>query len=299
MKKRQAVLSRVIKRGSASLFVCAVILGLPVLSLKQWHGDFKLLSGGSNKATPLPAFQARAVDQTNVAPQLFDEPLISITFDDGWETTYTAAAPLFMRYGIHSTQYLISGVINDPAYLSLDQAKALHARGQEIACHTVNHPDLTKLNAQQLAYQLGGCQTYFGKYFGPIKDFAAPYGHTDTKSIAAISQYYWSERNSNGDISNGISDFDVNLPTSFDPHDIIGASIRDTTTIDQIKAAVDYTVAHNGWLVLTYHQAEDDGSKFSLNSQKLEQQLAYLSNTKVRIATVNQVMSALPASRGN
>ncbi len=296
MKKRQpSKVSQAIKRGLASLFVCAIILGLPLLSLKQWHTDAGLIRGG-NKATALPTFQERAVDKNSTSPQLFDEPLISITFDDGWESTYTTAAPLLMRYGIHSTQYLISGVINYPAYLSLDQVKALHANGQEIACHTVSHPDLTTLTDANLNYQLSGCQQYFSKYFGNVTDFAAPYGHTNPKVIGSISQYFQSERNSNGDITNGISDADVNLPSSFDPHNIIGAAIRDNTTVDQIKQAVNYTIAHKGWLVLVYHQAGDDGSKFSLNSQKLAEQFAYLSSTPVRIATVNQVISALPAT---
>lgn len=296
MKRWQGrVLWRAAKRGIASILVCAIVIILPLLGVRQWRADLGLLH--TNKATPLPALAHRAVDVSK-APRLFKEPLITITFDDGWETTYTVAAPMLMRYGIHSTQYLVTSLLDDPAYLSLNQVKALQQHGQQIACHTVSHPDLTTITPVQLNYQLRGCQQYFiQKHFGVIHDFAAPYGHTNPAVIAGIKQVFRSERNTNGDLSNGVNDADVNLPAKFDPHDIIGVTVHSNTTVAQLQAAVAYTTAHNGWLVLTYHQSEEAGSKFSLTGSSLQKQLAYLSSTPVRIVTMGQVMDSLGASR--
>jgi peptidoglycan/xylan/chitin deacetylase (PgdA/CDA1 family) len=289
----RALLS-IAKKGLVSLIVCGIVVVLPLLVLRQLKGDFGLLH--TNKATPLSALVHRPVDSTKPA-RLFTEPLISITFDDGWETTYTVAAPLLMQNGIHSTQYLVTSLLDDPAYLSLAQVRALQQQGQQIACHTVSHPDLTTITPTQLNYQLRGCQQFFAqKHFGVIKDFAAPYGHTNPAVIAGISQVFRSERNTNGDISNGVADVDINLPSNFDPHNIIGVTVHSNTTVAQLQQAVDYTVAHKGWLVLTYHQSEEKGSKFSLTASSLQKQLAYLSSTPVRIVTVGQVMDGLPAS---
>jgi peptidoglycan/xylan/chitin deacetylase (PgdA/CDA1 family) len=288
------VLLRGLKRGVAYLLVCAVVIILPLLGLRQWHADFGLLNS-TNKATPLPAFVARPADSNKKPPRLYKEPLITITFDDGWETTYTVAAPLLTRDGIHSTQYLVSSLLDNPAYLSLSQVKVLQQHGQQIACHTVSHPDLTKVTAKELDYQLRGCQQFFmKKHFGTLQDFAAPYGDTNPAVIAGIKRVFRSERNTNGDLSNGVTDADVNLSGDSDPYNIIGVTIHENTTVAQLKQAVDYTVAHNGWLVLTYHQSEEAGSKFSLSSDSLKKQLAYLSSTPVRIVTMGQVMDNLP-----
>jgi peptidoglycan/xylan/chitin deacetylase (PgdA/CDA1 family) len=285
---------RGLKRGITSLLVCAAIIILPLLGLRQWHADFGLLNS-TNKATPLPAFVPRPADSNKKPPRLYKEPLITITFDDGWETTYTIAAPLLTRDGIHSTQYLVSNLLDNPAYLSLSQVKVLQQHGQQIACHTVSHPDLTKVTAQELNYQLRGCQQFFIKqHFGTLQDFAAPYGDTNPTVIAGIKQVFRSERNTNGDLSNGVTDADINVPGDSDPYNIIGVTIHENTTVAQLKQAVDYTVVHNGWLVLTYHQSEEAGSKFSLSSASLQKQLAYLSSTPVRIVTMGQVMDNLP-----
>lgn len=286
---------RLLKQGFASVVVCGIILVLPILGLKQWRSAFGLLS--TNKVSALPSFRQRPIDNTKKAPELFKEPLISITFDDGWETTYTVAAPLLAQNGIHSTQYIVTGLLDDPAYLSLDQVRSLQKNGQQIACHTVTHPDLTKLSTTDLNYQLKGCRQYFiQKDLGDTKDFAAPYGHTNPTVLGSIAQTYRSERNTNGDLSNGVSDADINLPSNFDPHNIIGVTIHDTTTIAQLQQAVDYAAANNGWLVLTYHQSEERGSKFSLSGDSLRKQLSYLSSQPVRIVTVGQVMDSLEAS---
>lgn len=279
------------KRGVTSLFVCVVVL-LPVISVGWW---FKYLhSGGERKATPLPAFAQRKVD-SNSPPKLFQEPLISVTFDDGWESIYTVAAPLLQKNGIHSTQYLISSTTPDPGYMSAKQIKALRDSGDEIACHSVTHPDLTTLPDDKLAYELNDCKSNLQRQYGitPLS-FASPYGHFNDHTIAAIKKSYTSHRDTNGDISNGIDEFDVNIKDKFNQYDIIAVTVRRDTPIWQLRQAVDYTIAHKGWLVLNYHQIDEGPSKFGLDPAVMSEQLSYLSSTPVRIVTVGQVISAMP-----
>lgn len=276
-----------------SVFVLTIILILPILGIWQWTNGLDLLK--TNKASALPTFTARPVDKSSF-PNVFEEPLITVTFDDGWETTYTVAAPLLLKNGIQSTQYLTTGLLGNPAYLSLDQVKELQKNKQQIACHTVTHPDLTKISDQQLDAELSGCINFFKlKGLGDVKDFAAPYGHTDQRVIDHIKKYYRSGRNTNGDPSNGVNEADVNFPSSINQYDIIGVTVHNDTTVEELKQAVDFTIAHKGWLVLTYHQAEEEGTKFSLSSDSLAKQLTYLSSTPIRIVTVGQVMDGLAA----
>lgn len=293
MKRWIEVTGRNIKRAVASFAVLFIVLFLPLLGIKQLGNGIGLLK--TNRASALPEFQNRKVD-TATPPNLFDEPLISVTFDDGWETTYTVAAPILFKDGIRSTQYLVTGLLNNPDYLSIDQVKELQKNGQQIGCHTVTHPDLTTLGGSQLNDELSGCQQYFKQnQLGNIVDFAAPYGHTNDRSQKAIQYYFRSGRNTNGNIKNGVTDADVNLKDHFNQYDIIGVTVHHDTSVAELKQAVDYAIANNGWLVLTYHQAEERGSKFSLSQASLKKQLDYLSSTQVRIVTVGQVMDGLAA----
>src|SRR5665647_925886 len=41
----------------------------------------------------------------------FNEGMVTLTFDDGWRSIHDNALPLMNKYGIVSTQYLVSGFL--------------------------------------------------------------------------------------------------------------------------------------------------------------------------------------------
>ena len=280
---------RLLRRSVVAVFVCAVVLMPLVLLGVQVH---KVFGSDGRKATPLPQFVQRQVD-TKPLKGLFKEPLISVTFDDGWENSYGSSMPLLQKYGIHSTQYILSGVERDPGYLSWNQITAIAKAGHEIGCHSINHPDLTNVSDQELTRQLQGCKDTLSKRYGTITDFASPYGAYNSTTLAAIKKVYASQRNNQGAAVGQINQTDVNLASNFNANNIIGVSIHRDTTAAQLKALVDYTMANNGWLVLTYHQSDDQSSPYGLDMTSLKNQLKYLSGTPIRIVTVHQALSGL------
>jgi peptidoglycan/xylan/chitin deacetylase (PgdA/CDA1 family) len=278
-----------------SLAVCAIMLVVPVLSFAQVGSVFG--HAPSRKATPLPALQVRAIDSTDKPVQTFSEPLLTVTFDDGWESVYEQAMPLLQKYGIRTTQYVLSGNEKNPLYMSWDQIGAMQKAGHEIACHSVTHPDLTTLSSTDLNSQLSGCKETLSARYGAITNFASPYGAENDQTLSAISNYFVSQRNTNGDISNGVSDVDVNLAGNFKPYDIIGVTIQRDTTVAQLQSVIEYAQANNGWVVLTYHQADEDASQYGLNVTELNKQLEFLSKSNIRIVTMHQAMSSIIAKK--
>jgi peptidoglycan/xylan/chitin deacetylase (PgdA/CDA1 family) len=258
----------------------------------------RFFHGSDNRSSdPLPIMQVRAVDQTTLPPQLFHEPLITVSFDDGDESVYKYALPLLQKYGIHSTQYVLGGTADEPEYVSWAQIAEMQKAGHEIACHTMTHKNLVGLNDGQLEYQIKGCKDELTKRFGTITDFASPYGAKNARTVSYIKKYFNSERNTDGDPTNGVDENDVNTSGNFNLYNIIGVTVRHDTTIDELKSLVDYAKAHNGWVVLTYHQADEgSGSQYGLNSDKLAKQFEYLSKTDVRIVTMQQALETTTAS---
>ena len=273
------------------LFICAIIMVVPIWSLVELTGFFRYDAG--RKATALPAFQTRAADANKPAPELFNEPLLSVTYDDGWESIYSQAMPILQRNGIRTTQYVLSGVEKDEQYMSWDQIAAMQTAGHEIACHSVSHPDLTTLDDKHLREQIKGCKTDLTTRFGSVTNFASPYGAETGHTVNEISKVFASQRNANGELGDGITDEDVNTRANFSRYDIIGITVRGDTTIDQLKAVLEYAKAHNAWVVLTYHQADDEDSKFALDITKMTKQLEFLSKSDIRIVTVNQALASL------
>ncbi len=252
-----------------------------------------LFSVDKRKVIAMPGFNARKIDKDSSNVTLFNEPLLSITFDDGRESVYSNALPLLNKYGVKTTQYLLSGVSDDQQYLSEKQIAQFNASGHEIACHSDTHPDLTTLDTNQLTKELSHCKQTFSKY-GIVNNFASPFGHSNSTTIASIKNYFLSHRNTDGDITNGVNDKDVNTKQNLDRYNIISASIRSDTTIEELRQAVDYTIKNNGWLVLTYHQIEDSSnSTFGLDPDSLDSQLSYLSSAPIKIVTMQQALSSL------
>jgi peptidoglycan/xylan/chitin deacetylase (PgdA/CDA1 family) len=287
------------RKSLATLFAICVVLGVPVLSFAE-IGHFHVTP--DRPATKLPAFQSRAIDASTIPVQLFKQPLISVTFDDGWETTYNQAMPLLQKYGIHTTQYILSGTESESDYLSWSQIDAMHKDGEEIACHTITHPDLRTISNADIMMQLTGCDKTLSDRYGKITDFASPYGSQDARTIGQIKKVFSSQRNTNGDPSNGVTQVDVNTSggydgKGFDKYNIIGVTIRRETTIAEIQALISFAEQNNGWVVITYHQADDGQSKWGIDTKSMEAQLAAVSKSPIRIVTVDQALSGYKAGK--
>lgn len=274
-----------------ALFICTIVVGVPLLSFAEAGRFFQ--GGPKRTVAAVAALNERPVDAVAAAPILFEEPLISVTFDDGYETNYSVAMPLLHQYGIRTTQYVLTGTSNDPSYMSWEQIGQFKASGHELACHTVSHADLTTLSQTALHNELGVCKRELTKRYGPVTNFASPYGVSNPATLKAIGTYFDSQRNTLGDPTNGVDDFDVNTARNFDRMNIIGVTIRSDTKMEDIRSLVAYTKKHNAWLVLTYHQANDPQSVYSLNEKQFNEQFAYLSGTDVRIVTVRDALQSL------
>jgi peptidoglycan/xylan/chitin deacetylase (PgdA/CDA1 family) len=298
MKKRFRKALSHIKRGVTSLFVCAAVI-LPAATMVEWSHAFgsepKAVVKDTRPTNTLPKINTRQIDDTNTPPNLFGEALITVTFDDGWESVYTQAMPLLNKYGIRTTQYIIADTGKDFNYISDFQIREMLRTGHELDSHTFTHADLPTKNDKDLKHELLDSQKNLQSRFGSkmFDDLASPYGHTDDRVMQLLQTIYRSHRNTDGDYYNGVSEFDVNVAGNFDRYNIIGVTIRHDTTADDLKKLVDFAIANNGWLVLTYHAVDDEDSAFAVDNAAMESQLKYLSSVKARIVTMGQVLDTI------
>ncbi|MFH0931790.1 MAG: polysaccharide deacetylase family protein, partial [Candidatus Zixiibacteriota bacterium] len=90
---------------------------------------------------------------------------IALTFDDGYESVYQNAFPVLKRYGFTAIIFLITGYTGKEnlweagfgrkfKHLSWEQIQEMKESGFQFGSHTVNHPDLTRLDKKSLEYEL-------------------------------------------------------------------------------------------------------------------------------------------------
>lgn len=191
-------------------------------------------------------------DTSDPTARYWQRPLVSITFDDGWESAFVNAVPLLDQYGYKATFYLNPSSLDTPSFMTSDQATSLQNDGQELASHGYEHDDFTTLGKSSLEYQLSRAHDYFTQVRGETAvDFATPFGASDAEVQYFAHKYYASQRG---------TDNGINTKQNFDPFNLVTLYIGNDTSLATINDALAETKALNGWLILIYHRIDTVGS---------------------------------------
>ncbi len=113
--------------------------------------------------------------------ELPSKPVV-VSFDDGYRSQYVAGFLVLQRYHWPGVINLIAGSQGDD--LPAADVKRMIAAGWELASHTINHLDLTTLDASQLATEIAGSKRELERRFGVrVENFCYPAGHYDPAAI--------------------------------------------------------------------------------------------------------------------
>jgi peptidoglycan/xylan/chitin deacetylase (PgdA/CDA1 family) len=106
---------------------------------------------------------------------------VAITFDDGLLDFATTAHPILQRAAFGATVFLSTAYIGrrfptGQTCMSADQIKALSAVGVEFGSHTVTHPQLISLRADEVEYELTTSKHEIERIIGrEVSTFSYPY----------------------------------------------------------------------------------------------------------------------------
>jgi peptidoglycan/xylan/chitin deacetylase (PgdA/CDA1 family) len=231
------------------------------------------------------------VDVSRPGPGRWDRPLVSLTFDDGWESACDNAVPLIARYGFPGTFYVNASTIETPRFMTAADLQALHRGGNEIAAHGYQDTDLTVLSADRVASQLQAgwhplAQTGLG-----TDDLALPLGRSDPQVQQYAREYYRSARG---------QDAGVNTRQNLDPYDLKIFWVDSATTPEALRAALAEAQSTHGWLILVYHEiptapsAADD--RASVPRDVFAQQLALIRDSGIAVVPVASAMAEVQSS---
>lgn len=121
----------------------------------------------------------------------YGKKYLMITADDGYQDNLTRMLPLLERYGYKAVVYVVTGEgynrwdVEHPtnpdtkvSLMSGEQIKALAASGHvEIGGHTLTHPRLSQLTAEQQVHEIQENKRQLEALLGhPLLSFAYPYG---------------------------------------------------------------------------------------------------------------------------
>ena len=220
----------------------------------------------------------------------FTRGLVTLTFDDGWRNQYQNAFPLLKQYGLTGTFYILSGeLFNQPAYMTVAEITALRSAGNEVASHSVSHPDFTKLTTTQRAYQFSQSKSTLSTKFGPVTNFAYPYGAYNATTLAEGATYYKTQRS---------TDTGFNTRDTINYANLVVQNVFSTTTPAQVQAWVDQAARDRSWLILVYHEVAVTpiaaGDEFYTTSPAdFSSELGIVKRSGLGIVTVAQAVAEL------
>jgi hypothetical protein len=110
-----------------------------------------------------------------------------MSYDDGSEHD-RRLVELFNRFGIRGSFHLNSGKLGDVHHVSPDEVGLLY-QGHEVSCHTVSHPDLTRLSSEKIRRELLDDKAALEKISGnPVRGLAYPFGRYDARIISMLPE---------------------------------------------------------------------------------------------------------------
>jgi peptidoglycan/xylan/chitin deacetylase (PgdA/CDA1 family) len=126
------------------------------------------------------------------SPAALPERAIVVTLDDGFRDNYDEALPTLVRLGVPATVFLTAGYIGGdhlptltrtafvPRPLSWEQVGEMQAAGIEFGSHTVTHPMLTQVPADQARRELSDSKRMIEDRLGTaVRLFCYPRGDFD------------------------------------------------------------------------------------------------------------------------
>lgn len=171
-------------------------------------------------------------------------PLITFVFDDGNDTDYLVARAIFAEQGAVACSAITTDWINRPGHLTAEQIVGLRDAGWEIMSHTVSHPMLTSLNAEQIEGEFSGSKTVLDNMGFSVRNVVYPKNMSNELVRTIARKYYRSGRG---------GAYAVNTPNT-DPYDLKSYSIKHD--LPGMERSIDLAYAGRSWIIFYQHEID-------------------------------------------
>lgn len=195
----------------------------------------------------LPASAAAAAPLTQV----------SLTFDDSNADQLPAEQTLTAN-GLRGTFYTISGYIDSPNYFTQANLHTIAGDGNEIAGHTVTHPDLTTLSDAEATRQICNDRVNLTNWGFQPTDFAYPFAAATAATETIAKNCGYNSARGLGDIQSRFGcagcPFSETTPPADPYYTKAVDEVDNTWTLTDLENAVTNAETHGGgWVQLTFH----------------------------------------------
>lgn len=184
--------------------------------------------------------------------------IITLTFDDS-NADQLPAAQYLASAGLTGTFFMNSGFVNHPGYLALSDVQTIQSEGNEIASHTISHPDLTAVSVDEATRQICDDRVNWFNWGIKVANFAYPFADANTAVENAVSGCGDNSARGLGDVKTRFSCQNCVVGETVPPPDKYYTRAPDEVdtdwTLADLETSVTQAEAKNSgrWVELTFH----------------------------------------------
>lgn len=248
-------------------FAVSYIIG--EINVPEWYG-------------PASSEQNQIVQTVNSNWQWDGDGLITLWFDDAHVSQYTTAAPILTSMNMVGSLAVTTRAIDTPGYMNWNQVRGLQNQGWDINAHTRTHSCvLNQADEKTITDELAGSKEDLLKKNIITMDFVTPCGVENDALKTIAKQHFRSLRTS----------FPGDNPIPLqDTFAIKSHALRNTTTLDEVRAWVDTAKQNKSWVILMFHQVDNSGTEYTVLPQDFREMLQVVRGSGLEVVTSKQVL---------
>ena len=227
------------------------------------------------------------------------QKVVILTFDDGYESQYSNAKPILDKYGFKATFYIVCNYVGSgDDRMTWEEIKSLQQEGHDIASHTMNHDDLSKLTPQEVEYEVAQSKQCLLEQGINPKSFAYPFnGGSDAPSIiSSVASHYDLARTATDPLA--FLNCSDNCDTS--KYSIVGWShdsekknnaYNDQQMLERFVEVVNSQIEYNtngvnAVPILIWHKIDNSNEEYSTSTNLFDAELKYLHDNGFTVLTM-------------
>ena len=221
----------------------------------------------------------------------FNQGIVTITFDDGWEINYDTALPVMQQFGFKSDQFLTVQFIGDnpggPTW-SKSRIQMFINSGHEIGSHSMTHPYLTALPPQRVIDEIADSRRFLEDFFDvTVRHFATPYGVYNTFVNDTVMRNY---------DTHITVDTGFNSMNNLNPRQLKRMCILNDTPIEEFEWWVNKAREERLWLILLYHRVyrdNNDPGRDHTTLARFKEQMEAIRRSGIQVLTMTEAVMAI------
>lgn len=246
-------------------------------------------SAGVNNQPSIIATQS-AVLGAQVQPYPWNgQALLSLWFDDGWESQFTVAYPFLEAQGFVGALAIPTGSVGWDAFMSWNQVLYLAQKGWEITSHTRSHSckasDIADPNYVET--ELKGSLDDIEAHGIAVKEFVTPCGAGSPIVDTVAKKYYLALRTADG----GYNPIPVD-----NPYHLVVQTVLWQTSIQEVNDWIKTAQKTHTWLILTFHQIQANASDYAVSPDKFKQIIDAVAHSGINVVLPKYALAAYDAT---